>query len=128
MCAAMVHVFRRGTPTLIRNTAATTSQVSIRTLSVSHHMLAKDKPNDDQKVNNEPIKFSSSKASHRTWNVNRSLGIHYERPWWKVLPICAVVASFLMWCFLRGEVDIDEQLEEELYQNLPGLLPDDDEK
>ncbi|XP_061911916.1 ubiquinol-cytochrome-c reductase complex assembly factor 4 [Entelurus aequoreus] len=129
MYAAMVHVFRRGTSTFIRNTAATMSQMSMRMLSVSHHMMAKpDKPKDDQEVNNEPIRFSTSKASHRTWNVSRSMGDHCERPWWKVLPLSAAVVGFLLWCVLRREVNIDEQLEQELYQNLPGLLPDEDEK
>ncbi|XP_054616457.1 ubiquinol-cytochrome-c reductase complex assembly factor 4 isoform X2 [Dunckerocampus dactyliophorus] len=105
-------------------------QTGVRSLSVSHHMLARpNKHKDDQEeVNNEPIKFSTSKASHRTWNVDRSMGSHYERPWWKVLPLSAAVVSFLLWCATRDESDIDKQLEKDLYQRLPGLLSDDDEK
>lgn len=76
----------------------------------------------------EPIKFSTSKASHRTWKVDRSLGSQFRRPWWKVFPISVVAIGFLLWCALRGETDIDTQLEKDLYEHLPGLLSDEEEQ
>uniref|UniRef100_UPI003AB0913C ubiquinol-cytochrome c reductase complex assembly factor 4 n=1 Tax=Centroberyx gerrardi TaxID=166262 RepID=UPI003AB0913C len=86
------------------------------------------KPEEDEEVNSEPIKFSTSKASHRTWRVDRSMGSQFERPWWKVLPISLFGISFLLWCALRGETDIDAQLEKQLYEHLPGLLSDEEEE
>ncbi|XP_061120708.1 ubiquinol-cytochrome c reductase complex assembly factor 4 [Syngnathus typhle] len=113
--------FSRGTLTLIRHTNA----CRVRPLSVSHHRLAKsEQPEDVQEVNNEPIRFSTSKASHKTWKVERSMGSQYQRPWWKVLPISVIGIGFLLWCVMREESDIDTQLEKELYQHLPGLLAD----
>ncbi|XP_057682433.1 ubiquinol-cytochrome-c reductase complex assembly factor 4 [Corythoichthys intestinalis] len=103
---------------------------SVRLLSVNYHLRAKRNEPVQEEVNDEPIRFSTSKASHRTWTVQRSLGSQYERPWWKVLPITVLGVSFLLWCAFREETDIDVQLEKELYQHLPGLLSDeeDDEK
>nr|XP_057917189.1 ubiquinol-cytochrome-c reductase complex assembly factor 4 [Doryrhamphus excisus] len=118
-------VFRHGTTKLIRSTTATMSQTGVRSLSVSHHMLARaNKHKDQEELNDEPIKFSTSKASHRTWNVDRSMGSHYEQPWWKVLPLSVAVVIFLLWCAMRDESDVDKQLEKDLYQHLPGLLSD----
>ncbi|XP_070962850.1 ubiquinol-cytochrome c reductase complex assembly factor 4 [Oncorhynchus clarkii lewisi] len=101
----------------------------IRTLCLTSHCLAKSKKpadEDDEEIS-QPIKFSSSKASHKTWNVDQSLGSKYQRPWWKVLPISLLGVSFLLWCALRGETVIDEQLEKNLYEQLPGLLSDEEQ-
>ncbi|KAL4624376.1 hypothetical protein GN956_G17382 [Arapaima gigas] len=76
---------------------------------------------------NKPIKFSTSKASHRTWKVEDSLGSRYQRPWWKVLPISLVGIAFLLWCFFREESEIDQQLKKQLYEHLPGFVSEDDE-
>lgn len=89
------------------------------------------KPTADEEEEDEahpPIKFSTSKASHKTWNVDKSLGSSYERPWWKVVPISVFGVALMLWCVLRGETDIDDQLEKQLYEHLPGLLPDEDEE
>ncbi|XP_077406368.1 ubiquinol-cytochrome c reductase complex assembly factor 4 [Vanacampus margaritifer] len=136
MFATMSHVFTglssktlsRGMSTLIRHTDAS---MSVRALSTSHHLLAKpnNKAEDVQaEVIDEPIRFSTSKASHRVWSVERSLGSQEQNPWWKVIPISAIAAGFLLWCVLREESDIDKLLEKELYQQLPGLLPDEDDE
>uniref|UniRef100_A0A8C7HFU4 Uncharacterized protein n=1 Tax=Oncorhynchus kisutch TaxID=8019 RepID=A0A8C7HFU4_ONCKI len=77
--------------------------------SLSLHLrpLPSKKPADeDDEEFSQPIKFSSSKASHKTWNVDQSLGSKYQRPWWKVLPISLLGVSFLLWCALRGETFI----------------------
>uniref|UniRef100_A0AAQ4R6Z5 Ubiquinol-cytochrome c reductase complex assembly factor 4 n=1 Tax=Gasterosteus aculeatus aculeatus TaxID=481459 RepID=A0AAQ4R6Z5_GASAC len=71
---------------------------------------------DGDKEVNEPIKFSTSKASHRTWKVESSLGSQYERPWWKVLPISLGLTGFLLWCALRAQTDIDVELEKHLFE------------
>ncbi|XP_077482780.1 ubiquinol-cytochrome c reductase complex assembly factor 4 [Stigmatopora argus] len=112
-----------GISTFIRHINAS---MSVRHLSVNHRLLAKPKEPVEEKVNDEPIRFSTSKASHRNWNVERSLGSQYERPWWKVLPVSVLGVGFLLWCAFREETDIDAQLEKQLYQRLPGLLPDEE--
>ncbi|XP_053269118.1 protein ccsmst1 [Pleuronectes platessa] len=103
---------------------------SVRSVALSSPRPAKTKtPTDeDEEVKNEPIKFSTSKASHRTWKVDRGLGSQYERPWWKVLPVSLVLTGFLLWCVLRSETDIDVRLEKQLYEHLPGLLSDEEEE
>ncbi|KAM4624089.1 ubiquinol-cytochrome c reductase complex assembly factor 4 [Polymixia lowei] len=102
---------------------------SVRPLSLISQRLARSKESaDDEVVNSEPIKFSTSKASHRTWKVDRSMGSQYQRPWWKVLPISLFGVGFLLWCTFRGETDIDVQLEKELFEHLPGLLSDEEEE
>uniref|UniRef100_A0A8B9LA96 Si:ch211-231f6.6 n=1 Tax=Astyanax mexicanus TaxID=7994 RepID=A0A8B9LA96_ASTMX len=68
----------------------------------------------------QPIKFSTSKGSHRTWRVERSMGSTHQRPWWKVLPFSIMCVSFVLWCFLRKESDVDKALEKQLYEHLPG--------
>uniref|UniRef100_A0A3B5AL94 Uncharacterized protein n=1 Tax=Stegastes partitus TaxID=144197 RepID=A0A3B5AL94_9TELE len=73
-------------------------------------------PTDEEEELDEPLKFTTSQASHRTWKVDRSMGSHYERPWWKVFPISVAVSGFLLWCALRDETDVDVQLEK---QQLP---------
>ena len=102
----------------------------MRSIALSSQRPARSKTptDDDEEVKNEPIKFSTSKASHRTWKVDRSMGSQYERPWWKVLPISLVLTGFLLWCVLREETDIDAQLEKQLYEHLPGLLSDEEEE
>ncbi|XP_067234667.1 protein CCSMST1-like [Chanodichthys erythropterus] len=103
-----------------------------RMLSITSQLCAKSrKPpddDDDDKAVSKPIKFSTSKASHRTWNVDRSLGSNYERPWWKVLPISLFGVAFLLWCAFRKETELDESLEKNLYEHLPGLLSDEEQE
>ncbi|XP_067100607.1 protein CCSMST1-like [Osmerus mordax] len=103
-----------------------------RTLTLTSQKSAKTKnpaadDDDDDKVDSQPIKFSTSKGSHKTWNVDKSLGSRYERPWWRVIPISIGCIAFLLWCVLRGETDIDEQLERHLNEHMPGLIPEEDE-
>ncbi|XP_069011912.1 ubiquinol-cytochrome c reductase complex assembly factor 4 [Embiotoca jacksoni] len=114
----------------IHNASTTVRVSSVRSLALSSERSAQSKrPTDeDEELNNEPIKFSTSKASHKTWKVDRSMGSQYERPWWKVLPISVLATSFLLWCALRSETDIDKQLEKGLFDHLPGLLSDEEEK
>lgn len=102
-----------------------------RMLSITSQLNAESrKPpdDDDDEAVSKPIKFSTSKASHRTWNVDRSLGSNYERPWWKVLPISLFGVSFLLWCAFRKETELDESLEKNLYEHLPGLLSDEEQE
>ncbi|XP_045929343.1 protein CCSMST1 [Micropterus dolomieu] len=108
-------------------TSTVSSLNSMRPLALSSQRSAKS-TDDSEEVNNEPIKFSTSKASHRTWKVERSLGSQFERPWWKVLPISLLASGFLLWCALRNETDIDAKLNKGLYEHLPGLLSDEGEK
>uniref|UniRef100_A0A3Q3MKI7 Ubiquinol-cytochrome c reductase complex assembly factor 4 n=1 Tax=Labrus bergylta TaxID=56723 RepID=A0A3Q3MKI7_9LABR len=96
---------------------------SVRSLTLSSRRAARP-INDEKEVKDEPIKFSTSKASHRTWKVDQSMGSKFQRPWWKVLPISLCASAFLLWCALREETDIDEKLERKLYEQLPGLLSD----
>ncbi|XP_070846918.1 ubiquinol-cytochrome c reductase complex assembly factor 4 isoform X2 [Chaetodon trifascialis] len=111
----------------IHNASSTERLNSVRSLPLSSQRSAKS-TDVDKEVNNEPIKFSTSKASHKVWKVDRSLGSQHQRPWWKVLPISLVGIGLLLWCVLREETDIDAQLNENLLKNLPGFLPDEEEE
>ncbi|XP_042364257.1 protein CCSMST1 isoform X2 [Plectropomus leopardus] len=117
--------FNRGI--FVDNAAAAARLNSVRSLTLSSRSSAKSRDGEEE-VNDEPIKFSTSKASHRTWRVDRSMGSQFERPWWKVLPISLVFTGLLLWCILRGQTDIDAQLEKQLYDHLPGLLSDEEEE
>uniref|UniRef100_A0A7N9ARF9 Ubiquinol-cytochrome c reductase complex assembly factor 4 n=1 Tax=Mastacembelus armatus TaxID=205130 RepID=A0A7N9ARF9_9TELE len=88
---------------------------------------ASKRPSEDNEINNEPIKFSTSKASHRTWKVDRAMGSQFERPWWKVLPISLFGTALLLWCALRDETDTDAQLDKTLFEHLPDLLPNEED-
>ncbi|KAK9530546.1 hypothetical protein VZT92_012042 [Zoarces viviparus] len=117
--------FSRGI--FVRNAPPTAGVDSVRHLARSSQTYAESKDGGDE-VNNKPLKFSTSKASHRTWKVDRSMGSQFERPWWKVLPVSLFLIGFLLWCALRGETDIDVQLKKHLYERLPGLLSDEVEE
>uniref|UniRef100_A0A3B3CAC7 Ubiquinol-cytochrome c reductase complex assembly factor 4 n=1 Tax=Oryzias melastigma TaxID=30732 RepID=A0A3B3CAC7_ORYME len=101
---------------------------NVRSLAVSAQVSSKSNGSEDAPPKDEPIKFSTSKASHKTWKVKRSMGSNYERPWWKVVPISLVCTAFLLWCAFRGETDIDKQLERQLYEQLPGLLSNEEQE
>lgn len=102
---------------------------SVRSLTLSCQRTARSKtPNDNTEVNNEPIKFSTSKASHRVWKVDRTMGSQFKRRGFNVLPFSVLGIVFLLWCALRGETNIDGQLEKRLYEHLPGLLPEEEEE
>ncbi|XP_028422936.1 ubiquinol-cytochrome c reductase complex assembly factor 4 isoform X2 [Perca flavescens] len=118
--------FRRGIVIHKANVTPTVRLNGVRFLTLTSQRLAESK-DGNKEVNNEPIKFSTSKASHRTWKVDRSMGSQFQRPWWKVLPVSLIFTSFLLWCALRGETNIDVQLERELYEQLPGLLSDEEQ-
>lgn len=76
---------------------------STRLLTLSPRPSAKS--TDDSTVKDEPIKFSTSKASHKTWKVDHSLGSQFEQPWWRVLPISLFCISIILWCALREADD-----------------------
>ncbi|KAM3859562.1 G-protein coupled estrogen receptor 1-like [Diretmus argenteus] len=66
---------------------------SVRSVTLAAQRWSKP---EDGEENKEPIRFSTSKASHRTWRVERSLGSQFQRPWWKVLPISLFGICFLL--------------------------------
>lgn len=100
---------------------------SVRPLALSSQLEAKSKTPPEEQTN-EPIKFSTSKASHKTWKVGRSMGSQFERPWQRVLPLSLIFAAFLLWCVLRGQSDVDDHLDKPLHESLPSLRPDEDKK
>ncbi|XP_076616337.1 ubiquinol-cytochrome c reductase complex assembly factor 4 [Chaetodon auriga] len=117
--------FSRGV--FIHSAPSTVRLNSVRSLPLSSQRSAKS-TDVDKEVNDEPIKFSASKASHKVWKVDRSLGSQHQRPWWKVLPISLFGIGLLLWCALREETDIDAQLNQHLLKHLPGFLSDDDDE
>ncbi|XP_034413762.1 protein CCSMST1 isoform X2 [Cyclopterus lumpus] len=123
--AVMLASLRRGV--FVHNATRTVGVNSVRSLALSSQASAESK-DGDKEVNNVPIKFSTSKASHRSWKVDRSMGSQYERPWWKVLPISLFFTGIILWCAFRGQTDMDKQLEKQLFEHLPGLLPDEKEE
>ncbi|TSL82515.1 Protein ccsmst1 [Bagarius yarrelli] len=98
----------------------------LRSLSLTSHFNAKPSgspgSSDGEESPPQPIKFSTSKASHRTWRVERSMGSRFQRPWWQVLPLSVLTVGFLLWCVFRQESDVDRSLEKQLFEHLPGLL------
>ncbi|XP_047233246.1 protein CCSMST1 [Girardinichthys multiradiatus] len=99
------------------------STVGARSLALTSWVSSRSNPpKEDKVVNSEPIKFSTSKASHRTWKVDRSMGSQHQRPWWKVLPISLTFTAFLLWCAMRKETDVDAKLS----KRLPSLVSDED--
>ncbi|XP_056153025.1 ubiquinol-cytochrome-c reductase complex assembly factor 4 [Lampris incognitus] len=97
----------------------------VRPLTLTSSGWARSTKQEDEE-NNEPIKFSTSKANQHSWKVERSMGSHYQRPIWKVLPISLFGIGFLLWCAFREETDIDKMLEKTLYEHLPGFLSDEE--
>ncbi|KAK3551537.1 hypothetical protein QTP70_017342 [Hemibagrus guttatus] len=97
-----------------------------RSLSLTSQLSTESRPtpgsSDGEENISEPIKFSTSKASHRTWKVERSMGSRFQRPWWRVLPLSVLTIGFLLWCIFREESNIDRTLEKQLFEHLPGLL------
>lgn len=100
----------------IHNGASTVRLSSVRPLAVSSQRSALS-TEDEKEVKDEPIKFSTSKASHRTWKVDRAMGSQFERPVRKVIPISLFFVVFLTWCVLRQQSDIDTQLEKDLSEH-----------
>ncbi|XP_066540089.1 protein CCSMST1-like [Hoplias malabaricus] len=98
----------------------------VRALSLTSRFWAKSQrsPGDgeEDEVLSKPIKFSTSKGSHRTWKVERSMGSTHQKPWWRVLPLSLLGISFILWCFFRRESEVDQALEKQLYEHLPDLL------
>ncbi|XP_030019416.1 ubiquinol-cytochrome c reductase complex assembly factor 4 isoform X2 [Sphaeramia orbicularis] len=133
MSATMGRVFnslRRvalNTGELFHNTTTTVRLSSVRPLAMSSQMQVSSKKPNDENVS-RPIKFSTSKASHKTWKVDRTMGSHHQQPWWKVLSISLLGVSFVLWCALRGQTGVDEQLNKSLYEHLPSLASDDDDE
>lgn len=99
----------------------------MRSLALSSQLSCKSKQSADEEVKTEPIKFSTSKASHRTWRVDRSMGSQYERPLWKVVPISLLATAFLLWCTFRDESDIDAALEKQLHEHVPSVLSNEED-
>lgn len=99
-----------------------------RMLCLTSKLSAKSREPPDDNEASKPIQFSTSRASHRTWRVDRSMGSTYQRPWWRVLPISLVGVGFIVWCFFRRETEVDESLEKNLYEHLPGLLSDEEQE
>ncbi|XP_069591709.1 ubiquinol-cytochrome c reductase complex assembly factor 4 [Ranitomeya imitator] len=62
----------------------------------------------EEKEDDRPIKFSTSKGSHRRWTVAQSFGSDHQRPWWKVLPLSLFLTAVLVWAYFREETEIDE--------------------
>ncbi|MGH0192114.1 UNVERIFIED_CONTAM: hypothetical protein FKN15_003734 [Acipenser sinensis] len=99
-------------------------QAASRHLSSTAQLSRRSEPlNDEEEKDTGPMKFTSSKASHRTWSVDQSLGSHFQRPWWKVLPISLIGLAILLWCFLREESDIDRELERSLSERFESQQP-----
>ncbi|KAG9349871.1 hypothetical protein JZ751_026224 [Albula glossodonta] len=101
---------------------------ALRSLCLTSQRYKKEQRPQEEEYDEEeikpPIKFTTSKASHHSWTVDRSLGSDYQRPWWKVLPVSVFCVGVLLWCVFRDETEVDQRLEEHLYKHLPELLTD----
>ncbi|KAK5850692.1 hypothetical protein PBY51_001547 [Eleginops maclovinus] len=97
---------------------------SMQSLALSSQRSA-NSTDGEEEVDSEPIKFSTSKASHRTWKVKRSLGSNQERSWKKVLPVSLVFTGLLLWAILR---DSGLNLDTPLHEHLPNTLSDEEKE
>ncbi|XP_018419883.1 PREDICTED: protein CCSMST1 [Nanorana parkeri] len=68
----------------------------------------KKHPDHKEEENSKPFMFSTSKASHRQWTVEKSLGSEHQRPLWKVLPISLLFTAVLIWAAFRKETKLDK--------------------
>ncbi|KAG8433039.1 hypothetical protein GDO86_017348 [Hymenochirus boettgeri] len=64
----------------------------------------------EESKSSKPLKFSTSKASHRNWTVDKSLGSDETRPLWKVIPVSVFLTAFLLWAVFREETDLDQMI------------------
>ncbi|XP_014240729.1 uncharacterized protein LOC106661695 [Cimex lectularius] len=79
-------------------------------------MSTVDEPND------QPVKFSTSKASKWKAEFSRRGTSKEESPWFEPLAVGASAAVFLIYfCVLREENDIDEKLDISIYRRIDGL-------
>ncbi|XP_072028209.1 ubiquinol-cytochrome c reductase complex assembly factor 4-like [Amphiura filiformis] len=80
-----------------------------------------EKSND--KLEDQPIRYSTSKATK--WTVNDSFGVKEKpaNPMWRVVLISSVILVFLGWAFIRKESEIDRMLEKDLYQQFEEKYP-----
>lgn len=117
---AVKNGFNRGL--LLKEMKWLRKQDASRHLSCTAQLSRRSEPLNDEK-DPGPVKFTSSKASHRTWSVDQSLGSRFQRPWWKVLPISLIGLAILLWCFLREESDIDRALERSLSERFESQQP-----
>lgn len=97
---------------------------NVRLLTVSSQRKSGSKQSAEENGENEPIKFSTSKASHRTWKVDRSMGSNNSQPLRRVIPISLFCTIFLLWCALREQSDVDVELDKQLHENF--ILTDED--
>ncbi|KAM8962384.1 ubiquinol-cytochrome c reductase complex assembly factor 4 [Pelodytes ibericus] len=68
----------------------------------------KGSPDCKEEENSTPLPFSTSKASHRQWTVEKSMGSEDSKPLWKAMAVSLVFGSILIWAIFRKETDIDE--------------------
>ncbi|XP_076826520.1 ubiquinol-cytochrome c reductase complex assembly factor 4 [Brachyhypopomus gauderio] len=81
----------------------------VRVLSITSNSKSKRSTGGEEQQS-QPLKFSTSKASHRTWKVERSMGSTHQRSWKKVLPLSFICISFLLWCTFRKASEVDQAL------------------
>uniref|UniRef100_A0A336MNF0 CSON002748 protein n=1 Tax=Culicoides sonorensis TaxID=179676 RepID=A0A336MNF0_CULSO len=78
-------------------------------------------PAKSPEENNKPVDFLQSPAA--SWKASYStVGIKDEAPWqesWSVL--LSVTIFMIYFCILREENDIDQKIEQPLYDTVPGL-------
>ncbi|XP_034049872.1 protein CCSMST1 [Thalassophryne amazonica] len=93
----------------------------VRCLALSTHKCI---TSDTPKETSEPIKFSTSKASHHIWKVKGSMESEMQQPWRKVSSLILLSTAVLLWCILRAETDADKAIENPNRDNIPDFLQD----
>lgn len=76
---------------------------------------------DDYDEENEPIKYSETKAAK--WRAeNTRAGPPNDAPWFQPYVISASLAVFMLYFFvLREESDVDKEFDKTLYDRISGL-------
>ncbi|KAI8508277.1 hypothetical protein Bbelb_145170 [Branchiostoma belcheri] len=57
------------------------------------------------------------------WKVAQTMNLNKNRPMRKIIPVSLTITAFLLYfCVFRKETWLDEELDKNLYQRMPGLL------
>ncbi|KAI8487440.1 hypothetical protein Bbelb_349090 [Branchiostoma belcheri] len=110
----------RGADRLFRRLLPTKLVPKCQSLSTTAARLGR-KPGEEVEEDPGPLKFTGSKGAQ--WKVAQTMNLNKNRPMRKIIPVSLTIIAFLLYfCVFRKETWLDEELDKNLYQRMPGLL------
>ncbi|XP_019642866.1 PREDICTED: uncharacterized protein LOC109484086 [Branchiostoma belcheri] len=110
----------RGADRLFRRLLPTKLVLKCQSLSTTAARLGR-KPEEEVEEDPAPLKFTGSKGAQ--WKVAQTMNLNKNRPMRKIIPVSLTITAFLLYfCVFRKETWLDEELDKNLYQRMPGLL------